>query len=298
MVFNTKSLGNRLYPFQSHYFQHQGFRQHFVDEGNGEPIVMVHGNPSWSFMYRKLILAFRETHRVIAPDHVGCGLSDKPGDDLYPYTLQRRIDDLENVLAFRQIDREITLVVHDWGGPIGFGYAVRHPDRIKRLVIFNTAAFGLPPGKPFPWPLWLFRNSRLGEWFNRTANAFAQITARTGTEKPMSREVFEGFVGPYDSWENRIATVRFVQDIPLAPGDPSFAPLQQVERGLDRFRKTPALLCWGRRDFIFDRAFFMEWRRRFPRAEAHSFSQAGHYLLEDVSERVIDLMRKFFNSNP
>lgn len=287
------------YPFTSHFFDRRGLRLHYLDEGQGaETMVMVHGNPSWSFLYRRLVSAFRDTCRVIVPDHIGCGLSDKPGDDRYDYRLRSRIDDLEALLADRGVTGGITLVVHDWGGPIGFGYAARHPDRIKRLVIFNTAAFGLPAGKPFPWPLWLFRHSALGEWLNRRFNAFARITALTSTVKPMPPAVYEAFLAPYDSWENRIATIRFVQDIPLAPGDPSWDDLQAVERGLAHFQNTPALLCWGQRDFIFDRAFFLEWRRRLPRVEAHSFRQAGHYLLEEVHHEVIALMRDFLARHP
>ncbi|NLI78579.1 MAG: alpha/beta fold hydrolase [Candidatus Riflebacteria bacterium] len=286
------------YPFASHFLDRKGLRLHFLDEGKGPPMVMVHGNPSWSFLYRRLVSAFRDTHRVIVPDHIGCGLSDKPGDDRYDYRLRSRIDDLEALLADRGIDRDITLVVHDWGGPIGFGFAARHPERIRRLVIFNTAAFGLPAGKPFPWPLWLFRNSWLGEWANRAGNAFARITALTSTAAPLPPEVYRAFVGPYDSWDTRIATIRFVQDIPLTPADPSWPDLQAATAGLERFRDTPALVCWGRRDFIFDRAFFLEWRRRLPHAEMHSFRQAGHYLLEEVHAEVIALMRDFLARHP
>lgn len=297
MTFSADRI-RALYPFASHFHDHQGVRQHFLDEGQGPPMVMVHGNPSWSFLYRRLVLEFRDRHRVIVPDHVGCGLSDKPDDDRYPYRLRRRIDDLEALLDARGVTGGITLVVHDWGGPIGFGFAARHPKRIERLVIFNTAAFRLPAGKPFPWPLWLFRNSCLGEWLNRRGNAFARITAWTGTGSPMAPEVYEGFTGPYDSWDNRIGTTRFVQDIPLAPGDDSYEDLLAIERGLEHFQTTPALLCWGRRDFIFDRGFFREWRRRLPHAECHSFAKAGHYLLEDAGNEITALIRDFIARHP
>ena len=127
-----------------------GAELHYLDEGQGEPVVMVHGNPTWSFYYRKLVEALRRSTATIVPDHIGCGLSDKPDDDRYDYTLERRVADLESLLDHLGVDRGITLVVHDWGGMIGMGFAARHPERIARLVILNTAAFHLPPRSRFP----------------------------------------------------------------------------------------------------------------------------------------------------
>ena len=131
----------KQYPFTGNLLDIQGLNYHYLDEGNGPPVVMVHGNPSWSFYYRNLVLALRDRYRCIVPDHIGCGLSDKPGDNRYDYTLSRRVDDLEALLEHLGIRENITLVVHDWGGMIGMAYAVRHPERIKRLVILNTGAF-------------------------------------------------------------------------------------------------------------------------------------------------------------
>ena len=127
-----------LYPFRSQYLTLSGWKYHYVDEGSGDPLVMLHGNPTWSFYYRALIAAFSPTHRVIAPDHVGCGLSDKP--QAYSYTLAQHINNLEALLDALELER-LTLFLHDWGGPIGMGYALRHPERVKRFVVFNTAAF-------------------------------------------------------------------------------------------------------------------------------------------------------------
>ena len=139
-----------------------GLRLHYLDEGAGEPVVMVHGNPTWSFYYRNLVEALRGSYRVVVPDHIGCGLSDKPDDSRYDYTLASRVDDLERLLDHLGLDRGLTLVVHDWGGMIGMAYAARHPERIARLVVLNTAAFHKPPGKSFPWPLWICRDTPLG----------------------------------------------------------------------------------------------------------------------------------------
>ncbi|HNW35011.1 MAG TPA: alpha/beta fold hydrolase [Candidatus Ozemobacteraceae bacterium] len=295
--FNIEDF-RHLYPFKSNWFENNGFRQHYLDEGVGDPMVMVHGNPSWSFLFRALIPAFKHDHRVIVPDHIGCGLSDKPDAKRYSYTLEQRIRDLEALIEHLGINRPITLVLHDWGGAIGMGFANRHALQVKRLVLFNTAAFPLPDEMDFPWPLWLFRNSRLGEWFNRGFNAFAEIAARTSTCTPLSEELQRAFTGPYDSWANRVATTHFVQDIPLRTGDPSWGTIKQIESGLSQFKKTPTLICWGQRDFIFRRPFLNTWRRHLPQASVHTFPEAGHYLLEDVGEKVIGLIREFLTRYP
>jgi haloalkane dehalogenase len=276
-----------------------GLRYHYLDEGDGEPVVMVHGNPSWSFYYRKLVEALVPDYRVIVPDHIGCGLSDKPGDDRYDYTLERRIDDLETLLDRLGLDAGLTLVVHDWGGAIGLGYAARRPERIGRLVVLNTAAFHLPASKPFPWPLWVCRDTPLGAWMVRGLNAFCRGTASIGCKTHrMPADVRAGYLAPYDSWANRIAIHRFVQDIPLRPGDRSYEQVSLMESRLGLFADTPMLIAWGLRDFVFDRHFLDEWERRFPRAEVHRFEDAGHYVLEDVPDRVIPRVRSFLSAHP
>ena len=195
----------------------RGLRLHYIDEGEGEPVVMLHGNPSWSFLYRNLIDSLRGSHRVIVPDHIGCGLSEKPDDSRYTYTLQSRVDDLEDLLDHLGLDRELTLVLHDWGGMIGMAYAARHPERIARLVVTNTAAFRKPESKPLPWALSICRSSFLAAPLVRGANLFCRGTALIGSKrKLMPRELRAAYVHPYDTWANRIAILRFVQDIPLA----------------------------------------------------------------------------------
>ncbi|HNV72714.1 MAG TPA: alpha/beta fold hydrolase, partial [Candidatus Ozemobacteraceae bacterium] len=261
MSFDPSSVPDQ-YPFKGRYFERHGLRLHYLDEGNvaGQPekppLICVHGNPSWSFLYRGIAKAFSERLRVIVPDHIGCGLSDKPGLDRYDYRLKSRIDDLEALIDSLKLTQPLTLMVHDWGGMIGFGYAVRHPERVARLVVTNTAAFGLPQGHPFPWPLYAFRNWKLGAWINEQFNAFSEIASYTCTVKPLAPEIRRAFVAPYDTPANRVAVTRFVQDIPLVPGDPSWEALQQTESGLPKLARKPMLICWGRHDFVFDRGFF------------------------------------------
>jgi cis-3-alkyl-4-acyloxetan-2-one decarboxylase len=282
------------YPFTGKYLDRDGLRYHYLDEGSGDPVVMVHGNPSWSFYYRNLVLALRGKYRCIVPDHIGCGLSDKPRDERYDYTLPRRVDDLEALLDSLGIAEKITLVVHDWGGMIGSAYAVRHPERIARVVVLNTGAFHLPAAKPFPAALRICRDTALGAFLVRGFNAFSLAASFVGCKKnPMPAELRRLYRRPYDSWQNRIATLRFVQDIPLSPGDRNYDLVSRVSEGIGFFGNLPMLVVWGEKDFVFDRHFLAEWERRFPEAEFHRFPDAGHYVLEDVKEEVVPLIADF-----
>jgi pimeloyl-ACP methyl ester carboxylesterase len=282
-----------LYPFKGAYLDRDGLRYHYLDEGSGAPVVMLHGNPTWSFFYRNLVLALRERQRVIVPDHIGCGLSDKPPDSAYRYTLASRVDDLERLLEHLQLRENITLVLHDWGGMIGMAYASRHPERIARLVVLNTAAFRLPATKRLPWSLWLCGKSPLAPLLVRGLKAFSHGAVRYCAQRPLPPEVREAYLAPYRSWRERIAVLRFVQDIPLVPTDAAYELVRSVEAGLDRFRRVPMLICWGERDFVFDAHFLAEWRRRFPDAEVHTFPDAGHFVLEDARDEIATLVQDF-----
>lgn len=279
----------KLYPFQSHFLDLEGARYHYVDEGRGEPVVMVHGNPTWSFYYRRLIGDLRENYRVIAPDHVGCGLSDKP--QRYDYTLARHIANLEALLERLGL-KKITLVVHDWGGPIGMGYAVRHPDRVARLVIFNTVAFWSPE---IPWFLRLCRLPLFGAVAVRGLNLFAGVAAVVACRhrERMTEEVKAGYLSPYNSYANRVAILRFVQDIPVHAGHPTFSVLQAIENGLAQFRGRPMIIMWGGRDPVFTKRLLKSWRERFPAAIVKEIDDAGHYVVEDAYERIIPWLREF-----
>jgi haloalkane dehalogenase len=288
-----------LYPFENNFLELNGLKYHYLDEGQGDPVVMVHGNPSWSFYYRDLTKALRSSHRVIVPDHIGCGLSEKPGVADYSYTLRQRVDDLEALLEHLAVLERITLVVHDWGGMIGMAYACRHPERIARLVVLNTAAFHLPAGKKFPLALKICRDTALGNFLVLKLNLFALMAARVGCKRnPMSEALRGAYCAPYDTPADRIATLRFVQDIPLKPGDPGFDLVSQVEDSLERFADLPMTICWGLKDFVFDKHFLKEWQRRFPAAEVHVFTDCGHYILEDAKDEVIPIIEQFLAAHP
>ena len=292
-----QEIPEHLYPFNRNWLDLDGLRLQYLDEGKGEVVVAVHGNPTWSFYYRDLVRDLRKDHRVVVPDHMGCGLSDKPGDDRYDYTLSRRIDDFGRLMDELDLT-DINLVVHDWGGMIGLSWAVRHPDRIKRLVVLNTAAFHLPKSKPFPWQLWMVRDTPLGPLMVRGLNAFSRGASHVAcTRKKLSSEIRDAYCAPYDSWNDRIATLRFVQDIPLKPGDRGYDIVSDTAAQLDVFRDRPVLVCWGDKDFVFDRHFLDQWQRFYPDAEIHRYPDCGHYILEDASEEVIPIIRRFLNSS-
>jgi pimeloyl-ACP methyl ester carboxylesterase len=286
-----------LYPFEGKILDRGGLRYHYLDEGAGQPVIMLHGNPTWSFYYRGLIAALRADYRVIAPDHIGMGLSDKPDDARYQYRLASRVDDLAALVAALDLPGKLTLVMHDWGGMIGMAYASRHPERIGRLVLLNTAAFPMPASMRLPRSLRLVRDTALGALAVRGAGAFSRVAARVCcTRRPLSRQLRDAYCAPYHDWQSRIAILRFVQDIPLGPDDPSYALVEQVAHSLPLFRRTPALICWGDRDFVFTPEVLARWQREWPQAQIHRFADCGHYLLEDAGEEVQALVRGFLQA--
>lgn len=289
-------LPSPLYPFVPRNVDRGELRLSYLDEGTGEPVVMLHGNPTWSFYYRNLVLALKDRFRCIVPDHIGCGLSDKPPVERYDYSLKSRIDDVEALLEHLGIRENITLVLHDWGGMIGMGFAARHPERIKRIVASNTGAFHLPRSKRFPWSLWLGRNTRLGAWLILKKNAFCRLAAKWCVKrKPLPPDVRQMYLMPYDSPEHRVAVLKFVQTIPLSPRDPGYDLVSDIALSLEKFRDRPVLLLWGLKDFVFDVHFLAEWQRHFPQAETHTWPECGHYLLEDAGEEAIVKISDFLN---
>ena len=292
-----RSIDPALYPFKSNFFDRgAGLQMHYLDEGQGAPVLMVHGNPSWSFYYRNLVKALSGTKRCIVPDHIGMGLSDKPDDAAYSYTLAQRIDDLDALVSSLNLSEPLTLVVHDWGGMIGFGWAVRHPELVARIVILNTGAFLLPKEKALPKRLKLTRTA-LGAFLVRGFNAFSFAATKMGcTRSKMSPEVSLAYRAPYDTWKNRIATLRFVQDIPLGPEDKGFDLVENIAANLHQFNSVPALIAWGAKDFVFDDAFLRQWRKYLPQAKVHVMADAGHYILEDAAEEVVPLVADFIRS--
>lgn len=278
-----------LYPFESQHHRIGDTTMHYLDEGSGAPLLMVHGNPTWSFYFRNLVQEFRTRHRVVVPDHIGCGLSDKPQH--YRYTLGRHVANLESLVLSLDL-RDIDLLVHDWGGPIGLSVAVRHPERFRRIMITNTAAFRCPE---LPRLLWLARLPFLGEFFIRGFNAFVLTTLATATSRPerFRGALRKGYTFPYNNWKNRIATARFVQDIPMSASDYSWPDLVQLEQGLPRLATKPMLLMWGERDWCFTTVMRDRFLDIFPHAHSVRLETAHHLLFEDEPDACLEALREF-----
>jgi haloalkane dehalogenase len=282
------------YPFESHFLGISGHRLHYIDEGEGPVVVMVHGNPTWSYYYRNIISILAETHRVIAIDHMGCGLSDKPQD--YPYTLDQHISNLQYLLQYLNVDK-YSLIVHDWGGAIGMGCAVRSPRRIERIAVMNTAAFR---SSRIPLRIRICRWPIIGALLVRGLNGFAGPALSMAVEKPLPKETAQAYIAPYNSWQNRVAIHGFVRDIPLNSRHRSYSTLVAIEKGLSLIKEMhiPLLLLWGGKDFCFDEVFYREWCVRFPDAQRHYFPDGGHYILEDKLKELIPLFVDFFRAEP
>jgi haloalkane dehalogenase len=280
-----------LYEFHTDFLDVGGHKLHYVDEGpkDAPAMLMLHGNPTWSFYYRNLIRAFSDTHRVVVPDHIGCGRSDKPQD--YAYTLDGHVENAKKLVDELGLEN-VTLVVHDWGGAIGMGLALRRPNLAARFVVLNTAAF---PSERIPFSIDICRIPGFGALMIRGFNAFARAALmRCVVHKDrLTEDVKAGYLEPYDNWNNRVANLRFVHDIPMKPSHPTYSVLREIGDHLGELDDRPMMIAWGGQDFCFDDAFFEEWKKRFPNAEAHYFDDAGHYVLEDAHERIVPLMRRF-----
>ncbi len=289
----------KLYPFKSNFMDRNGLKYHYLDEGAGEPIVMVHGNPTWSFYYREMVRALSPSYRVVVPDHMGCGLSDKPGLNRYDFSLKSRIDDFTALMNHLEFKDGVTLMVHDWGGMIGLAWALDHIDRIRRIIITNTAGFFPPGNKTIPKRLRVIRNMAfLAKPAVLLFNLFSRGALYMAPKKPLSSLVKKGLTAPYNSFNNRIATYKFVQGIPLEKGDPGYDIVKTVDEKLNKLSAFPMLIMWGKYDFVFDIDYFNEWIKRFPDARHHLFHDAGHYLFEDLPGKTIDTVKAFLEKNP
>ncbi len=285
------------YPFSGQNLKlSSGHTLHYLDEGSkeSEPLLMVHGNPTWSFYYRNLTKGLRGNFRVIAPDHIGCGLSEKPQD--YGYSLREHIDNLKElyiseIKPHMKPGQKLNLIVHDWGGAIGLGLAGEIPEEIGKVVILNTAAF---TDAYIPKRIGLCKLPVVGEPMVRFFNAFAWPATFMAVEKPLKRAVKKGYLYPYNNYANRIATARFVKDIPMNAQHPSWKTLKEVEDNL-KLIEGEKLILWGAKDFCFTTHFFERWQRIYPKAKAHLYNESGHYILEDQQEDTLKRISEFLN---
>ena len=294
-----------LYPFESHFYSVpdgsglplRNLKLHFLDEGPTEaPVLLfVHGNPTWSFYWRNLVLGLRAKYRCIVVDNMGCGLSDK-GAALndYPFTLGRRAQDLSDLIKYLDL-KQITFVLHDWGGVIGMGAAVKTPDRVKQFVCMNTSVFGRSRSR-CPFPIALARRPFLGKLMIQGLHAFCLAASRWTTEKPLAPEVKAGLIAPYNNWANRRAVYQFVQDIPFNEKDRSWAALKEVETGLDLFKDYPFLFPWGLKDWCFGEDYLRIFEQKFPNHKTIEFPNVGHYITEEIPDELVSALDTFMQT--
>jgi len=284
------------FPFQSLYFKAPDGQMAYVDQGQGEPIVMLHGNPTWSYLYRKFIPPIAAQHRAIAVDHLGFGRSEKPAKTL------RLEDHIKNFseLALNLDLTDVTLVMQDWGGPIGLGFATRHPERIKRLVIMNTWAFRIAAGTRLHPLLEQFRTPGTGEAMVQGMNLFVEGFLPAGIHRPERREpvMMAAYRAPFPDFNSRAPILAFPRDIPVGDDHPSAAVMGAIQDNLHKLQ-VPALMVWGIHDIaIPPQLIEARWLRYFPDAEVHLLDTASHFLQEDEPEQIISLILDFSGRHP
>ena len=281
-----------LYPFEVHDFPTGDGLMRYVDHGprDAPPVLLLHGNPSWSFLWRDLIQSLAaQRMRVIAPDHLGMGLSARPDRFLRLEDRIRAVHGLVDHLGLKTFH----LGVHDWGGAIGFGLATRMPERVGRILVTNTSVFH---SKRIPARIALCRAPLIGRLIAQHLNGFAWPAAWMAVEKPLLKDVKAGFLAPYGSIASRRAVADFVADIPMEVNHPSRPVLAAIEAALPVLQSKPMLLLWGLQDFCFDASFLAGFVRRFPSAKKLTFPDCGHYVLEDAGVAAIGPATAFLKS--
>ncbi len=286
------------YPFQSNFVNIDNHQLHYVDENDSpaegrSTVLMVHGNPTWSFYWRRLIGYLSAEHRVVAVDHLGCGLSDKPVD--YDYCLQNHIENLCQLVDELDL-QNVTLMAHDWGGAIGLGALLARKSRFRKIVLFNTGAFP-PPYIPFRirvcrWPI-------VGRIGVQGLNLFARAATFMATEQKggLPARISQGYLYPYDSWDHRVAVYQFVKDIPLSRRHRTWSILSDIEQRLADLSAWPILLTWGMKDWCFRPECLRRFQRHWPQASVQEIPDAGHYVVEDAPDEVEQTVGRFLRKN-
>ena len=274
------------YDFAPHYLDLDGdlagLRMHYVDEGEGEPILLLHGEPTWAYLYRKMIPSLAEGARVIAPDLIGFGRSDKPTErDWYSY--QRHLDSIVQLIVHLRLE-SITLVVQDWGGPIGLRVAITHRDRFAHLVILNTGLF-----RPGPkWPSEAFLNWR--SFAEANPDLPIGFILQGATTSGLEEDVLAAYEAPFPTAEAKAGAAAFPLLVPLQPDDPGAAEMAHIGNALEMWHK-PVLVAFSDDDPIFPQRSGERLAARIPGAIFVPIEGASHFLQEDKGEEIATLIR-------
>jgi cis-3-alkyl-4-acyloxetan-2-one decarboxylase len=277
---------NGTFPFEARFLEAGDVRLHYVDEGprDAPPILFVHGNPTWSYLWRRPIAELsKQGRRCVAFDHMGFGRSDKP-PLLARYTLAAHV---ENALALvDELDlREVTLVAHDWGGPVGLGTMLERRERLRAAVLINTWAWELPSFVP-PF-IREFRTEGLGEILALAGSLFVESIPGGMANRDTDPVMMAAYRAPFPDYWSRIGTLAFQRDIPLTERDRSARLMGEIHdrlHGLD----LPVTLVWGMRDPVFQPVFLEQWRELFPDAKVVELEDAAHFVPEDRPDAVIE----------
>jgi haloalkane dehalogenase len=275
-----------LFPVAHRFLDIDGARIHYIDEGSGETLLLLHGNPTWSFLYRKIIAALKDQCRCVALDYPGYGMSNAPPG--YGFTPREHSAVLE-----RFVDRlgltDLTIMVQDWGGPVGFGFAGRRPELVRRFIIGNTFAWPLddePRIRVFSWVM----GGPIGWAFTRGFNFVPRFFFSRGFGRRIPREVLDLYLAPWRDPARRKAAVIAPRQLIAAS---SF--LKEVELGLPKLADRAALIVWGTEDFAFREAERQRFEQAFPRHKTILFEDASHFLQEDVGDRIAEAFKAFRN---
>lgn len=287
MMTTPRWLDRNLYPFDPHYLDVGAGRMHYVDEGEGPAVVMVHGTPTWSFLYRDLVRELARDHRVVAPDHLGFGLSDRPeGWSYRPADHARNLERLIETLELR----DVTLVVHDFGGPIGLSYAVEHPTNVRALVLFNTWMWSLEENRAARLASRLAATP-LGRFLYRRLNISPRmlIPAVMGDRRKLSKEEHRHYTAPFPTPRDRQGPWVLAKELIGSSGW-----YRKLWERRERIAGKPALLLWGMKDPTFGQDALDRWRATLRDARVEMFPEAGHFVQEEV-EGVGDVVRDFLS---
>jgi len=286
------------YPFNHHFLQTTHGRMHYIDEGKGQPVLMVHGNPSWSFLYRNFVKGLSDQNRIIAPDLIGFGLSQKP-NDVDSYSIQGHVDDVDKLITSLDLNN-LTLVFQDWGGPIALAVAARHPQRIKALVVLNT--FGAFPPLPsmdennidLPFELDMFRAPLIGNLLVKQLGMFENMAMKMATvDHDHLNTVKIAYTDVFTDADDRAGVMAFPQLIPDRLAHPSAQLIKhQVEPFVNNF-KGPVKIFWGMQDPFFPPEMLTQWQHNLPQATTLQIDDASHYLQEDAHDKIVPVLKQF-----